>query len=277
MIKTKQYNNIPESMLPKLERDEVAIFVSMHNSKGPDGHGLFPTYGVNNIATIMTPEGPTEIAFVTAAAPEGHRPQLGDVIFETSQKGAIVCKGSSPTDVRKFQFLTLHPENEANGGTMFKREVPGEKSKKALERQKLDFQAMEFAMNTSLDVLKSLLKERGIEAKGRSEEDVRLLATEEGKKKPFEQPKVSILGEFEAKWLKEQYDAQVIRWNVQNKSLVNEITDVVYQTNEVRQTDKDKISKLLLAATRDAELATTIKDDIEATIELTEAVLKNKK
>lgn len=262
MIKTKQFNNVPDSMIPQLGRDEVAVFVSLMNSKSPaDGSPLYPTYGISSRATIMTDNGPAEIAFVTADAPEGRMPQLGEIIFESSQKGTIVCKGSSASDVHKFHHMMLHPDNEANGGSIYRREIPGQQAQKKLDKAKVEKAATDFAIDSPIDVIKSSLKERGIGFAGKSDDDIRLLALEEGKKKPF--TTVSLISKEKAARFRELYEAGVFHWDNQKKCIINEVSDNEYKEAGVKQTDSDKPGKLLEYASRTPWVA----EDILAAID----------
>lgn len=262
MIQTKQFNKIPASMLPELKRDEVAVFVSLMNSKSPaDGSPLYPTYGISSKATIMTDDGPAEIAFVTADAPEGRPPALGEIIFESSQKGTIVCKGSSPTDVRKFQYMMLHPDNEANGGSVFRREIPGQQAQKKLDKAKVEKAATDFAIDSPIDAIKSALKERGIGFAGKSDDDIRLLALDEGKKKPF--ATVSLIDKVTAGRFRELYEAGVYKWDNVKKCVIDDLMDIDFTDAGIKQTDSDKPGKLLEAASRLPHIAEAIKNTIE--------------
>lgn len=262
MIKTKQFNKVPDSMIPKLGRDEVAVFVCLHNSTGPGGVPIYPTYSVAPIVTIMTDDGPVEIANVTQDAPEGKIPKLGDAIFETGQKGTIICKGLSPRDIRLFEFLSLHPENEANGGSTFRREQPGHKQKTALDKARLEAAAVNFALDTPLETLKTLLAERKISTDGKKEDDIRLLATEEGKRKAFE-VKEPLIGQQQRDDIKEMFEVGVIVWDQSVKKLKNTASGLHYEA-KVLQTDPPakKVEKLIAAANTDTVLAEQLLEDV---------------
>ncbi len=264
MIQTKQFNKVPAAMIPKLRRDEVAVFVCLHNSVGPGGVPLYPTYSIAPVATIMTDDGPVEIANVVEDAPEGKRPKLGDAMFESSQKGTIICKGSSPSDIRLFEFLSLHPENEANGGSTFRREEPGARQKSALDKARTDMVAINFALETPIDTLKSLLTERGLKFDGKTDDEIRIMATDEGKRKLFE-AKELLIGKAQLPDIQEMFEVQVIVWDQSAKKLKNVNSGLHYDA-KVSQTDKpvDKMRKLVEAANTEPALAEQLLADVHA-------------
>jgi len=262
MITTKQYNKVPESMIPKLAKDEVAVFVCVHNSVGLGGVPIYPTYSIAPVATIMTDDGPVEIAHVIEDAPEGKRPKFGDAIFETGQKGTIVCKGSSPKDIRLFEFLSLHPENEANGGSTYRREAPGQKQKNALDKARTDAMAINFALETPIDTLKSLLTDRGLKLDAKSDDDIRIMATEAGKLKLFE-AKEALIGNTQLPDIQEMFEVGIIVWDQSVKKLKN-VTSGLHYEAKVSQTDKPpvKMSKLVQAANSEPALAEQLLSDL---------------
>lgn len=264
MIQTKQYNKVPEDMIPKLAKDEVAVFVSLHNSVGPGGVPIYPTYSIAPVATIMTDEGPVEIAYVVEDAPEGKRPKFGDAIFEGGQKGVIVCNGSSPKDVRLFQFLSLHPENEANGGSTYRREEPGQKQKSLLDKARTDAIAINFALETPVETLKSLLAERGMKTEGKNDDEIRIMATEAGKLKLFE-TKAPLISKSQLPDIQEMFEVGVIVWDNSAKKLKNVNSGLHYEV-KVLQSDKPpvKMAKLVDAANLEPALAEQLLGDVQA-------------
>ncbi len=263
MIKTKQYNRFPDGMaIPKLAKDEVAVFVCLHNSVGPGGVPIYPTYSIAPVATIMTDDGPIEIANVVEDAPEGKKPRLGDAIFETGQKGCIICKGSSPKDIRLFEFLSLHPANEANGGSTFRREEPGAKQKNLLDKAKAEASAVNFALEAPVDTLKSLLEERSIRTEGKTDDEIRLLATDEGKRKQFE-VKQALIGTAQLPDIQEMFEVGVIVWDGSAKKLKNVNSGLHYEV-KMSQTDKpqEKMNKLVKAANVEPALAEQLLNDL---------------
>ncbi len=263
MIQTKQYNKVPADMVPKLAKDEVAVFVCLHNSVGPGGVAIYPTYSIAPVATIMTPDGPVEIANVIEDAPEGKLPKLGDAIFETSQKGVITCKGSSPSDIRLFEFLSLHPENEANGGSTFRREEPGARQKGVLDKARTDAIANNFALETPIDTLKSLLAERGLNLDAKNDDEIRIMALEEGKRKMFE-AKEALIGGAQLPDIQEMFEVGVITWDGSAKKLKNVMSGLHYDV-KMSQTDKplEKMNKLVKEANARPALAEQLLGDIK--------------
>lgn len=264
MLRTRQYNRFPEGYeLPKLAPSEAAVFVCSHNSIGPDGRPIYPTYAISPTATINVNGDIVEIANVVEDAPEGKRPRLDDCIFETGQKGTIVCKGSNARDIRRYQFLMLHPENEANGGGTYRLEKPGQKQKNALEKAKADAEAIKYALETPIDVLKVALEERNIVVAGKSEDDIRLLATEEGKRKAFT-PLQEAFDTRTLNLLGEMMEAGAIVWDASVKKLKN-INSGEHYDAEVKHNAKtaDKLKQLIEAAKSRPELAEQMRADVE--------------
>lgn len=263
MIKTKQYNRFPDNMeMPKLAKDEVAVFVCSHNSAGPGGVPIYPTYSIAPVATIMTDDGPVEIANVVEDAPDGRMPKLGDAIFETGQKGCITCKGLSPRDIRLFEFLSLHPENEANGGSTFRREEPGARQKNELDKAKLEVKAINFALETPVETLKTMLLERGLVIEGKDEDSIRLMAKEEGKRKLFE-AKEPLIAVGHLPDIQEMFEVGIITWDSSAKKLKNVNSGLHYEV-KMSQTDKpqEKMNKLVNAANAEPALAQQLLNDL---------------
>lgn len=262
MIQTKQYNKIPADKLPKLAKDESAVFVCLHNSIGPGGVPIYPTYSIAPVATIMTDDGPVEIAHVIEEAPDGKLPRHGDAIFESGQKGVIICKGSNPSDIRLFEFLSLHPENEANGGSTFRREEPGQKQKSLLDKARTDAIAINFAIETPIETLKSLLTERGLNVEAKSDDEIRIMATEAGKSKLFEARE--LISRAQMADIQEMFESGIIVWDQSAKKLKNSSSGLYYDV-KVSQTDKplEKVSKLVKAANSEPALAEQLLSDVQ--------------
>lgn len=265
MLRTKQYNNFPEGYsFPKLAPDEVAVFVCNHNSIGPDGRPIYPTYMISPTATINVDGKIIEIANVIEEAPEGKRPKLDDCIFETGQKGTIVCKGSNARDIRRYQFLMLHPENEANGGGTFRLEKPGQRQKALLEKAKAEAEAINYSLTTPVDVLKSALEERNISIIGKTEDDIRLMAAEEGKRKSFA-PAKEVFDARMLSLLNEMVEVGAIVWDASVKQLKNINTGEHYDV-QVKHNAKpaEKLKQVIEAAKSRPELAEQLRADAEA-------------
>ena len=192
MIKSKNFNNISDELVPKLGRNEVAIFRCIHNSKDPSGIGIYPTYIVPNKDTIWDEDQGkyVDIAYITQ--PSDDRAEvLGTIAFESNQKGVIVLKGSSSADVLRYEYLKLcnynasNPKRNPDSFTIFEEVNESDRSISLLGAAKIQAEIANFALNTDLETLVQELKNRNIDAKGLPEHKVRSIALEEGKKQPF--------------------------------------------------------------------------------------------
>jgi hypothetical protein len=193
MIKSENYNNLSEDMIPTLGRNEVAVFRSVHNGVDPSGIGIFPTYFVPN-KDVIWDEGKqkyVDIAFITQPTVKDKKEQLGTITFETSQKGTIVLRGTSPQDVLMYQYLKLCNYNVSNQNrnpdtfSIFEEVNEEAKISGTLQMAKRDAEIANYALTTPIEQLKAELKNRNVNVGSASEEKIRAMAIEEGKKNPF--------------------------------------------------------------------------------------------
>lgn len=197
MIKSKNFNNLSDEMIPTLGRDEVAIFRSVHNSKDPSGIGIYPTYIVPPKDTVWD-KGKNQYVDIAlqVSPPAGEKQdgQLEHLVFEKGQKGTIVLRGTNPRDVLRYQYLKLCNFNVSNSDrnpetfAIFEEVNEADKLHQTLSSARKNLEIETFALTSPIPKIVAELKNRGIETKGLSEDKIRAKALEEGKKLPFGAP-----------------------------------------------------------------------------------------
>lgn len=274
MIQAKNFNNIPDAMLPVLKRGEVAIYVNTGNSTTADGKPMFNTQFVPNTDSVMVSDGDwRQIAYVTRAVPEKSKKiPLGRIVFDPAGKGIITLSGDRAQDVHLFHYLELCNYNESNTDrdkskrTYFKRLVAGAESQKLLDAEMKKAEATMWAMKTPLKELVEALATRGTEVKGLPEATIRSLALAEATKNPFTETVKTTEGfDAFAKAVAEAMDADQIKFSVHTQTLANTETDNVYPVPGLLQTTpkKQKLKMLIDACQHDEALYQLVMGDVE--------------
>ena len=262
MIRSGKYNEIDKKFIPVLKPGEVAIYVSSGNSV-IEGVAKYPTIYLPNKDTIKHPDdnmpGVVDIAYITQGAPEGRDPIFGQIVFEATEKGVVVLKSDNTLDARKYAYMELSDFNGSKEGRddtkpiYFTRTAPGKRSEDAFTKAKKDAEALIFAQDTPIGALKELLSERGVKFGERVESDVRFLAMEEYKKKPFVTlpeavaktvvPVANEVGQITPDDISEMFEAEILKWSVADKCIVNTDTGTKYEIPGIVQTDKLEVKQ----------------------------------
>jgi len=108
---TKQYNNLHEKTLPKLNRGEIAIFRLLNIKPDPinEGRLLIPTaVGLPSTDTVYDPNKKeyVDIACIDSIGADG-KPNFVDIWFRRETAGTIVCNGNNRIDQDMYGFLML--------------------------------------------------------------------------------------------------------------------------------------------------------------------------
>lgn len=275
MIKAKNFNDLPDGMAPELGPDETAIYVSLYNSKTPEGVPLVPTRFVPNRDSIQTTEGWKEIAFITRAAPEkAKKLPFGTIVFEPSGQGMLTLSGKSAVDCHLYQYLELCNFNESNTGRdtsrtpIFKRLDLAGDAKKKMDADLAKAELTIWASKAPIDELLALLQTRGVNSAGLPDATIRNQALEQALKAPFvtansEKPKFSVDNEL-LPTIKVCFDGEVIKWSPTEKCLVNSETGTKYPVSGLVQTTPvaKKATMLFDACVSDSVLYDTVWGEI---------------
>lgn len=274
MIKAKNFNNIPEGLAPVLEPGQTAMYVSLYNSKTPEGVPLVPTMFVPNRDSIQTADGWREIAFITRASPEKAKTlPFGTIVFEPSGQGMLTLSGNSAVDCHLFQYLELCNYNESNPGRdvskvpIFKRLDLAGDAKKKMDAELAKAELTIWASRAPIDELCALLLTRGVNSAGLPDATIRTQALEQALKAPFEgkveQSKFSVDNQL-LPTIKVCFDGEVIKWSPTEKCLVNAETGTKYHVSGLVQTTPvaKKATMLFEACVADSVLYDTVWGEI---------------
>lgn len=281
MIKTEHFNKIPDKHMPKLGRDDIAIFVCEMNSveKGT-GRPLFPTVGVPEKDTIYIGDETFEIAHVTSPGSRTADPKFGAIFFEPSSKGQITLKGSVPREVQLYQYLTLcnfngsNPNRVENMPVLFRR-IDSNAGRSDLQEAAKQQEQLDFVLKGDISMVKAALSQRGVDVSGMPESSIRGVALEQSKAKhfnlaniakpaaqePSEKPELDLAGK-----IKQAFDVGLIKWDGSSEGQVlrNTETDTAYPVDGIKQTDrgKAKCEKLIEACGSDKELRALVEKEL---------------
>lgn len=274
MIRAKNFNDIPQDMVPTLGPEDTAIYVSLYNSQTPEGVPLVPTRFVPNKDSIQTADGWREIAFITRAAPEkAKKLPFGTIVFEPSGQGMITLSGKSAVDCHLYQYLELCNYNESNKGRdasktpIFKRLDLAGDAKRKMDADLAKAELTIWASKAPIGELTALLLTRGVNSAGLPEATIRAQALEQALKSPFEgrteQVELSVDDQL-LPTIKVCFDGEVIKWSPSDKCLVNSETGTKYHVSGLVQTTPvaKKATMLFEACVSDNELYHTVWGEI---------------
>ncbi len=274
MIRAKNFNDIPQDMVPTLGPEDTAIYVSLYNSQTPEGVPLVPTRFVPNKDSIQAVDGWKEIAFITRAAPEkAKKLPFGTIVFEPSGQGMITLSGKSAVDCHLYQYLELCNYNESNTGRdasktpIFKRLDLAGDAKRKMDAEIAKAELTIWASKAPIDELVALLLTRDINSAGLPEATIRGQALEQALKAPFEsraeQSKFSVDDQL-LPTIKVCFDGEVIKWSPADKCLVNSETGTKYHVAGLVQTMPvaKKATMLFEACVSDSVLYDTVWGEI---------------
>ena len=117
-MKSKNYNNIPDSLVRRLGKNETPVY-KLHNIK-PDqdnpGRWIIPSARmIRPTDSAYCPEDDNfyDIAYLSRVTAKGEE-QFGDVIFYQTSAGTIRLNGKRKGDREMFQYLELSNYNTSN-------------------------------------------------------------------------------------------------------------------------------------------------------------------
>jgi len=266
MIASKTYNRFKDpEKLPKLKGDTV-VFQCMKNSTDRETKRMvLPTYNVTPTPLIIDPTDPDKGTVQLACLLQAPRPdQPGvpvEIMFEPENNGVIVCRANNAQDRIRYTFLALHPDNEANGGELFRELVAGADERKKVEAMKLDNAANSFAFSVEdTQQAKKLLLGRGIKASNSATlEQLQLQLIDEYKKKPFEEQAAMAVA-FDKKMLDELrqlMEAEIVVYDEKKQKLVDVKSDITYEV-KIPKNEEDKALFLARAAAANEKLKATL-------------------
>ncbi len=274
MIRAKNFNDIPQDMVPTLGPEDTAIYVSLYNSKTPEGVPLVPTRFVPNKDSIQTVDGWKEIAFITRAAPEkAKKLPFGTIVFEPSGQGMITLSGKSAVDCHLYHYLELCNYNESNTARdasktpIFKRLDLAGDAKRKMDAEIAKAELTIWASKAPIGELVALLLTRDVNSAGLPEATIRGQALEQALKAPFEssaeQSKFPVDDQL-LPTIKVCFDGEVIKWSPADKCLVNSETGTKYHVAGLVQTIPvaKKATMLFEACVSDSVLYDTVWGEI---------------
>ena len=268
MIKSKNFNNLSESLVPKLGRDEIAHFQCNKITHDEKGNPIYPTYIIPGQDKIWDEEKGdyVDIAYITKPVGTNSKEDIQSIVFDRAEKATLTLRGDNSQHVLMYQFLKLCNYNESNPNrdvskeSVFKEITPSAVSEQNLVKAKQDKVQFDLAIDGDINYLKTLLQQRGIDAKSWSEDKIRARVLEEAKSKPFKvEPEIKKVDstDYEA-LLKEAEDADLIHYD--STKGVYYFRDGNVEIGKVWRSVSDKIAKLAEIVQEDPKLKEKVKN-----------------
>ena len=117
-MKSKNYNNIPDSLIKKLGRNETAVYRLLNIKPDPDNPNRWIIPSARQIRptdSAYCPEDDNfyDIAFISRVTAKGEE-EFGDIVFFATAGGTIRLNGKRKQDRELYQFLELCNYNTSN-------------------------------------------------------------------------------------------------------------------------------------------------------------------